>query len=57
MRPLEDQTGHIWQQDQRVLMLRQHQHFVHIVEGAPADDLPRLRMLLEQVTAVPAQPR
>ena len=57
MRPLEDQTGHVWQQDQRALMLRQHEHFVHLVEGALVEDLPRLRTLLEQVTAVPAQPR
>jgi len=57
MRSLEDQTGHTWQQDQRVLMLRQHESFVQIVEGALADDIPRIRMLLEHVTAVPAQPR
>ncbi len=57
MRALEDRSGHIWLQDQRSLMLRQHEHFVQIVEGALADDVPRLRTLLEQVTAVPAPPR
>jgi hypothetical protein len=34
-------------------MLRQHEHLVQIVEGALADDVPRLRTLLEHVTAVP----
>ena len=57
MRSLEDQTGHIWQQEQRSLMLRQHEYVVQIVEGALADDLPRLRTLLEHVTVVPAPPR
>ncbi len=54
---LEDRSGHLWQQDQTHLVLRQHEHFVHLVEGALAEDLPRLRVLLEQVTAVPAQSR
>ncbi len=57
MRALEDQTGHIWQQEQNHLMLRQQERFVQIVEGALAEDLPRLRALLEHVTAVPAPPR
>ena len=57
MQALEDQSGHLWQQDQTHLVLRQQEHFVHIVEGALAEDLPRLRVLLEQVTAVPAQSR
>ena len=56
-RALEDQSGHIWQQDQRSLMLRQHEHVVQIVEGVLADDVPRLRTLLEHVTAVPAPSR
>ena len=68
-RSVAEQSGHIWQQEgpdgpaptqsrqQRVLMLRQHEHFVQIVEGALADDLPRLRTLLAQATAVPAPPR
>jgi hypothetical protein len=30
---------------------------VHIVEGALAEDLPRLQALLVRVTDVPAQPR
>ena len=54
---LEDQSGRIWQQDQRHAMLRQQERLVHIVEGALAEDLPRLRELLERVTAVPAPPR
>jgi hypothetical protein len=54
---LEDQSGHIWQQDQRHTMLRRQERLVHIVEGALAEDLPRLRELLERVTAVPAQPQ
>jgi hypothetical protein len=54
---LEDQSGHLWQQEQTSLLLRQQERFVHIIEGAPADELPRLQALLEQVTAVPAQPR
>jgi hypothetical protein len=57
MQTLEDHSGHLWQQDQTHLVLRQHEHFVHIVEGALAEDLPRLRVLLEQVTAVPVQLR
>ncbi len=57
IRPLETQTGHIWQQDQSHLMLRQQERFVHIVEGALTEDLPRLQALLEHVTAVPAPPR
>jgi hypothetical protein len=54
---LEDQSGHLWQQDQTYVMLRRQDRFVHIVEGALAEDLPRLQGLLEHVTAVPAQPR
>jgi hypothetical protein len=54
---LEDQSGHLWHQDQTHIMLRRQEHFVHIVEGALAEDLPRLQALLEHVTAVPAQPR
>ena len=57
MRALEDHTGRIWQQEQNHLMLRQQERFVQIVEGALAEDLPRLRALLEHVTAVPAPPR
>jgi hypothetical protein len=57
IRPLEAQTGHIWQQDQSHLMLRQQERFVQIVEGALTEDLPRLQALLEHVTAVPAPPR
>jgi hypothetical protein len=69
MRSLEDQSGHIWQQEgpegpaptqsrqQRSLMVRQHGHVVQIVEGALADDVPHLRTLLEHVTAVPAPSR
>ena len=57
MQALEDQSGHLWQQDQTHLVLRQQERFVHLVEGALAEDLPRLRVLLEQVTAVPAQSR
>jgi hypothetical protein len=54
---LEDQTGHVWQQEQLRLMLRQHERLVQIVEGTLADELPRIRTLLEHVTAVPAQPQ
>jgi hypothetical protein len=54
---LADQSGHLWQQDQIHVLLRLQERFVHIVEGAPADELPRLQALLEHVTAVPAQPR
>jgi hypothetical protein len=54
---LEDQSGQLWRQDQTHVMLRQQEHFVHIVEGALAEDLPRLQALLVRVTAVPAQPR
>ena len=57
MQALEDQSGYLWQQDQMHLVLRQQERFVHLVEGALAEDLPRLRVLLEQVTAVPAQSR
>jgi len=68
-RPLDGQSGWIWQQEgpdgpaptqsrqQHHLMLRQHGHFVHIVEGALTDDLSHLRTLLEHVTARPGQPR
>jgi hypothetical protein len=54
---LEDQSGHLWQQDQTYVMLRRQERFVHIVEGALAEELSRLQALLERVTAVPAQPR
>jgi hypothetical protein len=54
---LEDQSGHLWQQDQTHVLLRLQERFVHIVEGALAEDLPRLQVLLEHVMAVPAQPR
>jgi hypothetical protein len=54
---LEDQSGHLWQQDQTHVLLRLQERFVHIVEGALAEELPRLQALLEHVTAVPAQPR
>jgi hypothetical protein len=54
---LEDQSGHLWQQDQTHVMLRRQEHFVHIVEGALAEDLPRLQALLERIMAVPAQLR
>ena len=57
MQALEDRRGYLWQQHQTHLILWQHEHFVHIVEGALAEDLPRLRALLEQVTAMPAQSR
>ncbi len=57
MQSRADQTGHVWQQEQRRLMLRQHERLVQIVEGALADELPRIRTLLEHVTAVPAQPQ
>jgi hypothetical protein len=57
MQALEDRSGHLWQQDQTHLILRQRDRFVHIVEGALTEDLPPLQTLLEQVTAVPAQPR
>src|SRR5262249_38397198 len=33
MRSLEDQSGNIWQQGQSVLLLRQHEYFVELVEG------------------------
>jgi len=54
---LEDHSGHIWQQEQTHVILRQQERFVYIVEGALAEDLPHLQALLERVTAVPAQPR
>jgi hypothetical protein len=54
---LEDQSGHLWQQDQTHVLLRRQERFVHIVEGALTDELPHLQALLERVTAVPAQPR
>jgi hypothetical protein len=54
---LEDQSGYFWQQDQIYALLRLQERFVHIVEGALADELPRLQGLLEHVTAVPAQLR
>jgi len=54
---LEDQSGHLWQQDQTHVLLRRQERFVHIVEGALAEDLSRLQGLLERVTAVPAPPR
>jgi hypothetical protein len=57
MQALEDQSGQLWQQDQTHVMLRQQERFVHIVEGALAEDLPRLQALLVRVTDVPAQPR
>jgi hypothetical protein len=69
MQSLAGQSGHVWQQEgpegpaptqsrqQRHLLLRQHERLVHIVEGALTEDIPRLRALLEQVTAVPTQPR
>jgi len=57
MRSLEDQSGHLWQHEQSVLLLRQHEHFVELVEGALADDVPRIRALLGHVTAVAAPPR
>jgi hypothetical protein len=64
MHTLEDQTGHLWQQAgpegsaptqsrQHHLLLRQHERFVHIVEGALTEDIPRLRALLEHVSGVP----
>jgi len=57
IRALEDQSGHLWQQDQTHVLLRRQERFVHIVEGALAEDLSRLQELLARVTAVPAQPR
>jgi hypothetical protein len=54
---LEGQSGHLWQQDQTHVLLRRQERFVHIVEGALAEDLPPLQALLERVTAVPAQSR
>jgi hypothetical protein len=54
---LEDQSGHLWQQGQTYVLLRLQERFVHIVEGALADELPRLQTLLERLTAVPAPPR
>jgi hypothetical protein len=69
MQSLGDQTSRIWQQEgpygpaptqsrqQRRLMLRQHERLVQIVEGPLADELPRIRALLEHVTAVPAPPQ
>jgi hypothetical protein len=54
---LEEQSGHLWQQDQTHVLLRRQERFVHIVEGALAEDLPPLQALLERVTAVPAQSR
>jgi hypothetical protein len=54
---LEDQSGYLWHQAQTHVLLRRQERFVHIVEGALAEDLPRLQALLERVTAVPAQPR
>jgi hypothetical protein len=54
---LEDQSGHLWRQDQTHVLLRRQEHFVHIVEGALAEDLPRLQALLEGVTVMPAQAR
>jgi len=53
---LEGQTGHVWQQEQRHLLLRQRERFVEIIEGALTEDIPRLRALLEHVTSVPTQP-
>src|SRR5437867_4825804 len=47
---LEDQSGHLWHQAQTHVMLRRQERFVHIVEGALAEDLPRLQALLERVT-------
>jgi hypothetical protein len=57
MQPLEDRTGHIWRQQQRQILLRQHERLVHIVEGALPEDMPRLRALLEHVTVVSSPPR
>jgi hypothetical protein len=54
---LEEQSGHLWQQDQTHVLLRRQERFVHIVEGALAEDLPPLQALLERVMAVPAQSR
>jgi hypothetical protein len=54
---LEDQSGYLWHQAQTHVLLRRQERLVHIVEGALAEDLPRLQALLERVTAVPAQPR
>jgi len=56
-RSLDDHSGHSWHQEQGALMLRQHEHLVQIVEGVLADDVPRLRTLLEQVTARPTPRR
>src|SRR5262249_17906041 len=57
MQVLEDQSGHVWQQEPTNMVFRQQERLVHIVEGARTEDLPRLRALLEQVTAVPAPSR
>jgi len=57
IRALEDQSGHLWQQDQTHVMLRRQERFVHIVEGALAEDFSRLQALLERVTVVPAPAR
>ena len=45
---LEDHSGHIWQQEQTHVILRQQERFVYIVEGALAEDLPHLQALLER---------
>ena len=37
---LEDQSGHLWQQDQTHAMLRRQERFVHIVEGALSGGSP-----------------
>lgn len=67
--PLEDQSGYSWQQaapagpaatplrQQRHVLLRQHERFVHLVEGGLSEDMPRLRAFLEDVSSAPAQPR
>jgi hypothetical protein len=52
-RDLEDKTGHIWHQAESHVFLRQRERFVDIIEGALAEDLPRLQTLVEGVTVTP----
>ena len=45
-----DQTGYMGAQDGFAVVLRQRQQLVHIAEGVPLEDVPRLLLALEQVS-------
>jgi len=49
---LPDQTGYMAQQDGFVVVLRQRQQHVHIIEGLPLEDMPRLLAALDQVAII-----